>query len=275
MTIKLTSAQRSDVCDLYAGGKSSYYIAGLYGMKPNSIRGVLKRRGVPIRTYLGAQGYDLDSEFFDIIDTEESAYWLGFITADGHIHCDHKLSSYRLKIVLQASDSDHLYKLKKALGAGQPVKIRESEGSAGMAHFTVSSKSVVCDLWKHGLRQRKSTKETVSPSVPPELLRHFFRGYIDGDGSWYFDEDPRSDGKYPAACLSLVGGVEILTSFSLWTARTLRLNPRTLYPHAATWQIRYKGNTQVPILARELYREATVYLERKRSVVAGFLSKEN
>lgn len=43
-------------------------------------------------------------------DDPISAYWVGFITADGHI------SDRRLKVVLSSKDADHLHRFAQWLG---------------------------------------------------------------------------------------------------------------------------------------------------------------
>jgi len=47
--------------------------------------------------------------FFETIDTEEKAYWLGFIAADGGLASN----IYRLTIGLNQKDQNHLEKLLK------------------------------------------------------------------------------------------------------------------------------------------------------------------
>ena len=44
--------------------------------------------------------YSVNSSFFEKIDTEEKAYIIGFIAADGHVDAKH----YRLNITLKDSD---------------------------------------------------------------------------------------------------------------------------------------------------------------------------
>ena len=58
-----------------------------------------------------------DNTVFDCIDTEEKAYWLGFIFADGYIDSspleENKKAHYTFEISLKGSDAEHLHKFNK------------------------------------------------------------------------------------------------------------------------------------------------------------------
>lgn len=64
---------------------------------------------------------ELCEEFFQQIDNDKKAYWLGFIAADGSIRKN------SLVIKLKQSDSGHLGKLLKDLKANYEIKMREDE----------------------------------------------------------------------------------------------------------------------------------------------------
>ena len=70
-----------------------------------------------ISKYLKDNGYEvintqnrcrIDETVFDTIDTEEKAYWLGFLYADGNINS----KEYKLEINLCANDWQHLKKFQ-------------------------------------------------------------------------------------------------------------------------------------------------------------------
>ena len=50
----------------------------------------------------------INEHIFDTIDTEEKAYWLGFIWADGALFKNEKANSGELSIELQLQDKEHL-----------------------------------------------------------------------------------------------------------------------------------------------------------------------
>lgn len=58
-----------------------------------------------------------DNTVFDSIDTEEKAYWLGFLYADGNVHSTANIVSLSLKL----SDINHLEKFKTFLKATNKI----------------------------------------------------------------------------------------------------------------------------------------------------------
>ena len=52
------------------------------------------------------RSYKINENFFKVIDTEEKAYWLGFITADGGLKSDANI----LKLRQSKKDTSHLEK---------------------------------------------------------------------------------------------------------------------------------------------------------------------
>ena len=55
--------------------------------------------------------YEFDFNYFENIDTEEKAYWLGFLYADGCV------TPNTVRVELQASDKKHIEKFREAVQA--------------------------------------------------------------------------------------------------------------------------------------------------------------
>ena len=139
-------------------------------------------------------------DFFNVIDTEEKAYWLGFIFADGYISYSEKnmkkgqlATTYCTGIKLQWSDRDHLKKFNKSINGNYKVfkEISHPDGfrkkTTEAAKILVYSQQMYNDLNKYFDRDKTYTAKF--PDIPDNLMRHFIRGYFDGDG-----------------CLSLIDG---------------------------------------------------------------------
>ena len=59
--------------------------------------------------------YTCDDNYFKEINTEEKAYWLGFLYADGYINNKRKQGNYKVGIAISESDKAHLEKFKNAI----------------------------------------------------------------------------------------------------------------------------------------------------------------
>jgi len=64
---------------VYLAGASRREAAAMFGYSGDACLKALKRRGITPRSYEEVCiRYSVDETFFDCIDTEEKAYWLGF-----------------------------------------------------------------------------------------------------------------------------------------------------------------------------------------------------
>lgn len=126
-------------------------------------------------------------EFFKEIDTEEKAYWLGFSVADASIELLRNGGSY--EITLCEEDKSHLEKFIKSLDSEHTLKRREIK-LKGYDKIHIAYRLVLCgyeftkSLERRGCIERKSLIKTfpTEEQCPKEFLRHYLRGYVDGNG---------------------------------------------------------------------------------------------
>lgn len=109
--------------------------------------------------------------------SEEMAYILGFITADGSI-IKSRYSHY-LQFCLQKRDIDILNKMRKILAPKNKFSYYKPENTL---HFKVGSTTIYKDLLKLGITSNK-TFSVKPPKIPKKFVRHYLRGFFDGDGS--------------------------------------------------------------------------------------------
>lgn len=115
--------------------------------------------------------------YFNKIDTQSKAYWLGYLYADGNINKKEKA------VHLGSKDIEVITKFKKTLKSEYTLgKTQIKSGS--YYHTTIYSKQLVQDLIKHGVVPNK-TFIIQFPKLRKNLIRHFIRGYFDGDGNVY------------------------------------------------------------------------------------------
>ena len=116
----------------------------------------------------------LDQYYFANIDNEEKAYMLGFICADGYIDTCEK----SLCFGINKKDVEILYRFKDMLNSNAKLT---KHSTKDCVRINFCSKKLVDDLKKLGITRRK-TKTLQMPIIKNNLMRHFIRGYVDGDG---------------------------------------------------------------------------------------------
>lgn len=211
-----------------------------------------------------------NQRFFQTIDTEEKAYRLGFIYADGYI--THSNRNYELGIELSAIDIDHLHKFNKvfnnyykveykignynSLDRFNGVEIRNKECKNCI--IRVYSKAVFLDLLDKNIVQDKSYSELFPRIDDNVLFLHFLRGYIDGDGSYCFRNN-----KYHYPRISITGNNIKIFEF----IKEKMENDFNLHPYICSdrncYKINFARQDECKQLVHLLYDNATIYLDRK------------
>lgn len=179
MQNRLTKEKRISVINEYQNGLNCTELAQKYRISPSAIFQFLKRKGIKLKTQSELQRkYSLNENYFDVIDTEEKAYFLGLLFADGYVH--HK--SHQIVLSLQKQDSDIVRTFQKALNSSRPLLNIKPTNGKEQIRLVVQSAKMVKTLNSLGCFQGKSFLIQF-PTIPKELEKHFIRGYFDGDGS--------------------------------------------------------------------------------------------
>lgn len=124
---------------------------------------------------------EVNSLYFDNIDTSEKAYWLGMMYADGYIDEEHNGFELCLK------DKEHIEKFKTALQSKHTISkktIIVNDKTCEAYRLNIRDKQIVKSLVKQGCFQAKSfnIKFPTEEQVPKKFLKDFIRGFFDGDG---------------------------------------------------------------------------------------------
>ncbi|TCI26640.1 hypothetical protein EVJ32_04515 [Exiguobacterium sp. SH5S4] len=192
-------------------------------MSAQEIGDVLNRSKISVRHKIKSLGitdtkysrmtvrYHYDKDFFKVIDSEEKSYWLGFIAADGCII--DKTGAKALKITLKGEDKGHLEKFKNAIKANVPVreKIAKSNGKEYPSCEIIIHSTELCnDIISYGIGHNKTYAMSLT-GINPAMMKHFVRGFVDGDGSLYmsFGRDKRGYERYRYA-VEIVGYKDVV-----------------------------------------------------------------
>ena len=147
------------------------------------IERVVKRHGISRGRYV--KPVTLNEDYFEVIDSEKKAYWLGMLMADG---CVIKKSenSYAIKLELKVEDKYILEEFAKDVETDLIVKDYEYEyknrANKHNAIIQLHSKKMAEDLSKYGIIPNKTYTQNKLPNIPLEYMCHYIRGYFDGDG---------------------------------------------------------------------------------------------
>ncbi len=223
--------------------------------------------------------YKINSYFFESIDNEVKAYWLGFLYADG---CMTKTGG--INLLLSTDDRNHLQKYKIDLGIENPIedtisKIKNSKtGYQHASKVRVTDKKLYSDLVKLGCTRLKTlTLRFPSPNQVPEvLIRHFIRGYFDGDGSVW--EALISGGKYKSLQCGITSTYDIVMNIKkVLLAVGISKVETVPHPHSGAsgiYILRIRRNNDVIKFYNYIYQNSTVYMDRKKNKFLEFGMKE-
>jgi len=249
---------------LYEKHGSAVRVAEEIGANHKTISIWMKKLGIEGKGSQGARKVSFNHEYFNSIDTEEKAYWLGFIMADGCVYVGARGNSYRLQINLKSADVAHLEKFQKAIGSSYKIQIKKI-GKAEAALLKVNSTQMCLDLIKLGVVPRKSLICRF-PELDKSFQSHFIRGYFDGDGS--IDLHKKRD----VRC-RIFGGAEMLTDIQGILGQSgietsfYIINKSKEYASLET-----KVGSDSSKFAEWMYGKSTIYLDRKFQRYCMYLS---
>jgi len=271
-------ASKEQLDEAYKRLGSLSAVAEELGGTKEGIRCAMKRHGLKIAKL---KRYSVDELFFDN-ETEASFYWAGFIAADGCVKYRKVRNSdvYELQIGLAIKDLDHLKKFKKDIDSTAPIHqyiIKNSKrnpkwNDCETCQITIVSKYIFESLAKFNIVSRKSLIYTFPDwIINHQLANHFMRGYFDGDGSFY--KQLGKDRKAIQTYFCLRGTTEFLETYRSLLESNCDIVHREspIRVNNGIGALEYGGNTVLSKIARFLYKDATIYLDRKREFIKHLL----
>ena len=255
----LSKEEVEEIIKMYQSNVSLRQIAEKTNHSRAALSGMLERLG--IKTTIGNhyRKYFFDFNFFEKIDTELKAYWLGFLYADGCIFPQNKYGEQDFQLALAVEDEEILQKYAADLKSTYPIRYDNTKHNKNNA-FQVQaickwrSQKTVEDLKRLGCIEKKSLILTfpTEEQVPNDLIYHFIRGYFDGDGSI-----TNYNGFYN---INIVGTEAFIKKLSEY------FSGGSVFPDKRktnSWYFNLGGNLQVLQAYHLLYDNATRYLLRK------------
>jgi hypothetical protein len=274
--MKPNKKHHDDIINQYKNGTPMAHIAKTYLTTAPTIRLILKKAGIFLRRN---RKYFLDESYFDIIDSEFKAYDFGWIEADGNV------IRHELTILVAEKDRNMLEEFLKRIKSDYPIKIKSREFESGIYYYCyikISSKKLTDTLRNLGCVDNKTNKiRWPAPKIVPKyLLRHFLRGYVDGDGS-FFRTPHKNKNLAPGFGFDVVGNETFILSIrkflkSKLNFKFVKIRKKKGKTHDIFY-LRYNGRFKVANLYHLLYDNATMWLNRKKQIAecAALITKQN
>jgi len=277
---KLTENQENDIIKKYSIDKLEIReISEIIGESLSFVRSILKRKNIKLRTarlfefenkkYL----YGCHHNYFENIDSQEKAYFLGFLYTDGSV--DNK-SRARVTLSLQEGDRELLERLNKLINIDRPLGFinlnSKNPNHQNAVVLCVSSYKVVRDLENHGCMNNKTFDLRWPQNIEEEFIPHFVRGLWDGDGSI-----GHSHGN-----VSFTGTLNMCQNIQAIVKRKFNIHAGIYLsgfdPEKTIRELRIGGRKQCRLFLNWIYNNSTIHLERKyisSQLIINYVPKEN
>ncbi len=222
--------------------------------------------------------HSINEHYFDKIDTQEKAYWLGFLWADGSISKTAKRASgpNRIRVTQKWDEREHLERFREAISADNEIVPVYHESGHTVAQLDINCRPLCEALQKLGYGPKSI--RTHIPKIRKNLMNHFVRGYFDGDGclSVYVQKTARSDIQRQEWSLTgdkkLMREFKDLLSHEAGTTPTVAMKGYKKSPKTSS--LRYGKKADIKLLYDYLYKNASVYLDTKHEKFIQFFSRQ-
>lgn len=197
----------------------------------------------------------VNQHYFDSITTEQQAYWLGYLRADGYV-----ARQKPWVVIVNSTDHEHMQLLADHLGyTGKlkyPKKTGGFEGSTQQARLEICRKHM-CQV----IAPLKYTNDL--PNLSHELLRHWMRGYFDGDGSIFYAKNSSKGKSYSYLNAQIIGEIKLIQQMQeLLLSQGIQCRIKKTKSDHMKYLCIHGGNN-IRKLHAYLYNDSTVSLERK------------
>jgi len=257
---------KSEIIRLYTEEEYSLdKLIKIYHTSGSKIKNILLSENITLRS-IPFKGQHTNHEYFTSIDSENKAYFLGYIFADGY----HHEKTHTLSLQLHDKDiqtletiSQEIYNDYKPL-----LKIKNFD----LHRFSVTSQQISKSLIVHGCTQNKTFKLTFPNTVPQYLIKHFIRGYMDGDGSIYFKKYNQS--------VEFIATESFCTTLNDIFVSKLNITPKNIEikkhsSNGSIFRLRYCKRKDIITILSWLYSDSSIHLDRKYRKFLQIIEEEN
>lgn len=181
------------IANYYSEGKSLNQTANNFKISVYLVKKALKETNTSVRSRAEqnaltniSRAKTLNHNYFDTL-TPQSAYYLGFLAADGCVRDRRN----EIKIGLSSIDRGWLEKFRRDLEIERTVQNYQTQQGFSVSQLCFSSAKIKQELAKYDIAYNKTYKEISMRNIPDELKVHYIRGFFDGDGSFSWNKNTK------------------------------------------------------------------------------------
>jgi len=261
---KLTIEEELQIIDRVNNKTPLKLIISEFGIKSKkTIYDVIERNGRD--KIIPNKKFTVDENYFENIDTQDKSYWLGFLYADGYVRMkNNKSGELRLKLGLK--DKQHIELFKSCIKSSHKIKDIKSYVTVGdkkyeseCSTFSIYNTKIVSDLYRHGCVNNKTFKIKL-PNLKEDLIRHFIRGYFDGDGCISIPTN-----------IKILGNEEFISSLQKLLCEKLNSSRVYNYKNGKIRSLIISNIKDTICFMNYIYQDSNIFLERKRKIFNSLL----
>lgn len=213
---------------------------------------------------------DLNEHFFENINEEAKAYFLGLLISDGNVFVDTTFNRQAsISITLDTKDEYLLETFKQVLNTNTSI----GHDGRGCSQIAVRSDIMAKDLANYGVVPRKSF-DTFLPNIPDNMMPHLLRGIMDGDGSIKANQT-NIRGRY-AHAISFCGSHRLMQNIADWCANNSIITTVVYdYKDRSLSEIKIQSVESMYKFGELIYKDATIYMKRKHDLYQAFKNHYN
>lgn len=251
MTKKTTKIKSKEICEYFLNGHPIPNCAKFFQLNSQTIVNHLKKNNIE---YTILKDINVNQNYFDNIDTEYKAYFLGYIVADGNI----SKTTNRICFCINSDDDYILNELKKDINSKNLIRRRKvydkrTNKSYNSSTFQINGQTLKSGLLKYGINSNKSNNFLFPDLIPPKMFKHFLRGMFDGDGHISKNR----------TLVSLISTKEFLNSLNSMFFHNNNQYIQEVTKNANVFRLQIQTSQTILNFLNYLYSDAKVYLIRK------------
>lgn len=253
----LTSSQLNSLKTDFENGIIYDELSNKYNLDKETLRNIIKENCFT-RPNNNRINKRILSNYFQVIDTPEKAYWLGLLYTDGSV--DHYHQSGRIRLQLQEKDLETLNKLKNTLCLDCKL-IKDERKNSICYSLEFTDEQIFNDLLKYGIMPQKTYKSQSLPyqNIPEKFLSAYLLGLFDGDGCLTYSEDCSTDVTFGFTSYY----EQTVKDFQMLIDNLINKDIHNTPIFTSAWHINWRGRVQVLSILDKLYSSCPIHMERK------------